>query len=100
MKWKEMTPRERDMLIHEKIMCKQDEPIPAYTTDLNAAWQVVEQFGRVQIGRNAATGQHREVSEVWLYTDLDPWKYGQGIANTLPEAICLSALHAIGHVIE
>jgi hypothetical protein len=43
MRWAEMTPEERNTLVAEQIM---DGVEGRYSTDLNAAWQIVEHLAQ------------------------------------------------------
>ena len=97
-KWNDMSPRERDSLVAEKVMnldilnrfdtplnAKIWHPIQHYTTDITAAWEVVVhmkyRFDLSCRGR-------------WKASFGDEPKYE--IALTAPEAICLAALRAKG----
>lgn len=73
-------------------------PPLAYTTDMNAAWQVVERFGAAEV---------RKWPNVRRYED-KPYScsiatHGQTFSEwgkTPAEAICLAALRAVGVTIE
>jgi hypothetical protein len=112
MKWDEMTPRERDALVAEKVMgwtkevnqfefggyvwmvsegefILNDDWQPS--TDISAAWKVVEKFEGAQI--------HHAKTHVHLWS-AEFFKNGESIASgfsaTAPEAICKTALKAVG----
>lgn len=110
--WKEMTDRERDALVAEKVMGwnnvhregdwglfgrpfggLRDYPIPYYSTDIAAAWEIVEAL------RDKLESFDFELSSfkdgTWgctFYEFLYPQKYSRIAAD----AICLAALKAIG----
>lgn len=62
-----------------------EESIPHYSTDITAAWQVVEKMGIYLDGHGTK----------WV-----AWSQGhKGIeASTAPHAICLAALKAVGAI--
>lgn len=117
--WTDLTPRERDCLVAEKVMsikvidlgdgilyynapigtcsfyCKNHQHmLPEYSTDINAAWDVVEKMRNI-------LGQDIQSFSLWTTTT---GTYGAhfklGINNsfgdTAPLAICLAALKAMG----
>jgi hypothetical protein len=123
MKWDEMSPRERDALIAEKVMgyevidvlkqgithmdngTKRWIKNPNYSTKIADAWQVVEKLKQ----------KHDFVTIVWgdgtwgchIATMLPPndeWEYDSNEwvadAPTAPEAICKASLLAMGVEIE
>lgn len=60
---------------------------PKYSTDIAAAWKVVEKFSsRFSMSRDAL-GWH---------ANMTPFVGGDCIADTAPHAICLAALKAVG----
>ena len=73
--------------------------VPAYTTDIAAAWQVVEQLhGRLWFEIHCAGGKRADDTfEVSVYTDY--WEQTEptavAVAETAPLAICLAALKAV-----
>lgn len=68
-------------------------PLPAYSADIAAAWQVVERFWLVQIVRSEV---YHEAYEVRIMTETGPEHVEE--ANTAPLAICRAALKAVGAV--
>jgi hypothetical protein len=115
--WNEMTTRERDALVAEKVMgwtrvrnmgdCdefrKNDywgfngvytDRIPHYTTDISAAWQAADKFHIVELQKFGA----RNIYRCFVYTDSN--HNGAGVANTAPEAICKAVLTAVGVDVE
>jgi hypothetical protein len=100
MKWSEMSARERDALVAERIMgqkiprpLKFGTPIAPYSISIDAAWKVVEKL--------------KETRYVHLWFDGDGWWFevevGEGALESVeakapnaPEAICLAALRAVG----
>lgn len=98
--------RELDALIAEKVMgwkppefidgvslerrWKNDrgefDSLPRYSTDIAAAWEVVEKIGLI-IGKNGP---------VWDAQDLWDLPVYFASADTAPHAICLAALKAVG----
>lgn len=95
--------RELDALVAEKVMgwtevCGYEgeykgywKILPKYSTDIAAAWAVVELplFDGWAIGRNA--------SGKWEV--FNPWEnnFVVSVADTAPHAICLAALKAVGY---
>jgi len=95
--------RELDTLIAEKVMgldigddC--DHSIdsclcfPPYSTDIAAAWQVVDKLISAECGFVVSGGG----SLPWLAT----FRNGQAHAETAPLAICLAALKAVGYEVK
>ncbi len=71
--------------------------VPSYSTDIAAAWQVVEHFGsdcRVDLTKYA--GDHGYHCFISRYTYDDEHYLGDCEAPTAPHAICLAALAAVG----
>jgi hypothetical protein len=112
-KWSELSPRERDALVAEKVMGfnKSDldfmgeihvekdgihRELPHYTTDIAAAWEVVEKLNcqgyRVEIvcGSQGDTYVTFVIGGIRCRVD----------CYNLKEAICLAALKAVGVEIE
>lgn len=98
---RDMKPgRELDALIAEKVMGFWDThaaqygetPVPPYSTDIAAAWQVTEKFE----GVNVLT--HKNGWQVQLVPRNSKLAYDVHIANgtTAAHAICLAALKAKG----
>lgn len=118
-----MNLREIDALVAEKVMGHTVEPrlpglsgeywddtdggiVSDYSSDIAAAWQVVEKFvEQVKADRNMEIsfvmgfdGSHWEAG-IWKH---DEWYLGGGgyvheiKADTAPLAICLAALKAVG----
>lgn len=65
--------------------------IPPYSTDISAAWQVVEKLKKDHVFslKIAGNGTHAHVS----FTDLDNKNYDP--CDNIPHAICLAALKAV-----
>lgn len=67
------------------------------STDIAAAWEVVEKFDRYEIVK---TELPLPTGEVWKpHVVLSHWKkdsFGTAFGDTVPHAICLAALKAIG----
>lgn len=128
--WTEMTARERDALVAEKVMGWIDfwegegfvmgyppneqamgiegerAPVPPYTTDIAAAWQVLERMTDPSRD-DQCTFQMRRITDwddpTWGYDvrfgrKYDPTRQPDRIAwaHTAPEAICIAALKAVG----
>jgi starvation-inducible outer membrane lipoprotein len=100
-KWSEMTPRERDALVAVKVMGWEvvrgtvvppgyeswSKPeVPSYTTDICAAWEVVEMMKRMD--------EHVR----YHFDDLTCERYC--IWELTPEIICKAALKAMGVDVE
>jgi hypothetical protein len=108
--------RELDALVAEKVMgyrrhhddCNTywvdsdgEEPTHShdYSTDIAAAWEVVEKLAEKRIQISAAPLWGSEGRMIWEAT----WKkvndtWNPVHANSAPHAICLAALKAVGHV--
>jgi len=118
--------RELDVLLAEKIMgwtvhhAKEggwgappanvrlgaiSEYIPAYSTDIAAAWEAVEKIGRRVASKRCVVDfilewDHSENCWCagWAYYSYDGPQYEfAGKAETAPLAICLAALDAVGY---
>lgn len=113
-RWKELTPTQRDRLVSEKIFGIReyelwprgkdgpsviyrkdaddnlvDDPIPPYTTSMDAAWQVVKRF-TVSVELIYTPGRD-------TYCKIQP-PIGEpvyGIAENPAEAICIAALRSV-----
>lgn len=135
MKWSEMTPRERDALVAEKVMGlnKEDyysdydklssqkqnvisrgqgwfpEPLKNYSTDIKAAWEVVEKLTSEKwlAFKVLQRPSRADANEAWtkgLKAVVEIIFGGQGVngppltvkASSAPEAICLAALRVVG----
>ena len=69
--------------------------IPEYSTNIAAAWEVVE-----KMRENQTVGIH-EYSEGWEVVLIGPGcAVADGQADTAPHAICLAALQVVGHTID
>ncbi len=85
--------RERDAIVAEKVMgydMEVEDPLPFYTTDIAAAWEVMEKMRKkyaVSIG--VGTKCHVVVLDVFLNQVAEAWQ-------PAPLAICLAALKAVG----
>ncbi len=108
MKWEELTPRQRDALVAEKVMgwhdiverdmyaygVTPDGPsavVRNYTTDIAAAWQVVEYMAQ----RHATI--EITVTDVLTHVAIGLLRpKAVAYSKEAPEAICLAALRAKG----
>lgn len=94
--WSTMSSHERDALVMRKVMGRTmsmiglSEHVPHYTTDIAAAWQVMEKM------RGNKWDMHLSVN---LHDKWETWLYHQPTRNeslahapTAPEAICLAAI--------
>jgi hypothetical protein len=77
--------------------------VPHYTTDIAAAWEVVEQFKAdgvwFSIESNAVEWE-ADIRTVVNDDDEQVIRLGVGYAMTAPEAICIAALRACGVEVE
>ena len=75
-------------------------PLSPYTTDIAAAWQVVEKMRRdgwrVTIHSLKFPARETELWEVWLHEELKFAARGAARGQSVAEAICLAALKAVG----
>lgn len=123
LKWSELSPRERDALVAEKVMGftvtdwptgksfpvtsaiaagvlseRQESRIPHYTTQIAAAWEVVEKLRREKMLVTVVSDEDGGWNaEMWDYNNRQS---GEVFAESAPEAICLAALRACGVEIE
>lgn len=88
MHWEQLTTEERDQLVAEQIMDGVDD---RYTTDLHAAWKVVERLAQQGM---KTTGIHLFPHPDGCDAMIGPLYLAPGTicAKTAPEAICLAAL--------
>lgn len=94
MKWGEMSPRERDVLVAEKVM-GWTYLVPRYTTDISVAWEVVEKWRLYEVHKVG------DWYTVWFYgIHPNTSDYAEASAPTASEAICKAALKAVGVDIE
>lgn len=100
--------RELDALVAEKVMGRilipdevlkhtsatNFEDIPAYSTDISAAWQVVEKM--LELGAYVDIGIDKYGAQVQLDNYDGKWESGESIrADNAPLAICRAALKAL-----
>jgi hypothetical protein len=122
--WDDFPDRRRDQLIAEKIFGKEvssgwaagslaimedsgsirlpKETLPAYTTDMTAAWLVVEKMlEKVVFTCEVGDSVSNESKYVVIAFDRTPAQNEvRTAAATMPEAICLAAFKAFGIKIE
>jgi hypothetical protein len=120
-KWAEMTPRERDALVAEKVMGwtkiwynadSDDHPeadcanglcpdgtytsIPFFTTDISATWGVVEKMHQdgflFDLSNSVGAGYIAQFYKGNYYVS--------GYIKSAPEAICIAALKVVGVDVE
>ena len=114
-----MDNREIDALIHEKVFgrcahqwlqhlspmqcfkCGQAETqytkTPFYSTDIAAAWQIVEQLDSCEISQNGASHvENPDHKKGWRANHTRDGRIYLAFAETGPMAICLAALQAVG----
>jgi hypothetical protein len=110
-KWSEMEPRERDALVALRVMGFSNvmvmsreqavgydyfvhlREVPYYTTDMSAAWKVIEKFH----GYELLGSEHGCICTLWI--DLNTSRTSPN-CDTAPEAICIAALRAVGVDVE
>lgn len=101
--------RELDALVAEKVMgwtvaledrgpcrvwrphensAERSQPIPPYSTSIEAAWEVVEKMRQREFGFS--------LNDAWIAWFLAAPNEYQADADTAPHAICLAALKAVG----
>lgn len=89
MQWAILTPSERDAIVGKKIMgCP-----GAYTTDLNAAYLVVEEMVRIGCFVSVFQGPGAAAKTCSVWDAEQPAHIAKQVAETVPEAICLAAVH-------
>jgi hypothetical protein len=109
-KWNELTQRERDTLVAEKVMGwvvtgefgypnRNDgnigsltQKIPHYTTSIADAWQVVEKMHQTHMVAIFADKEYT----VHMIPKVTIRCFNEAITSTAPEAICIAALRAVG----
>lgn len=123
--WESMTPRERDALVAEMVMgwgavvmgatsvaggvepgshYPGAVPVPPYTTDIAAAWRVVEHMANdgfdFEVSGDPYDGDESRFAYFYKGDSNAPWKSGtveaKAWASAAPEAICRAALRAMG----
>ena len=120
--------KELDVLVAEKVMglysIVRDFDLPAsereptalpYSTDIGAAWGVVEKLGQERIPKRVISGEVQKYC-LWLHQDIDGTfvahfspdenmkmsisaGFPTGSNTTAPHAICLAALKAVGYTV-
>jgi hypothetical protein len=92
--------RQHDIWYGPKLKMAQafDRP-PNYSTDIAAAWEIVEKFSKLGWDVTVFSGgEMRDGDEI--YAEFDPrycdGKFALKSAYTAPHAICLAALNAVG----
>ncbi len=108
-KWVELTTVQRDILIAQHVTKIQHEwaisivkgntleetnSAPKYSTDMNAAWLVVEHFRNQRFDVHVASAPLQY--DVLIASRRWEWKRFEASAESAPEAICLAALRAVG----
>jgi hypothetical protein len=92
-KWSEISAHERNVLVADKVMGHPGE-YRHFSTDISAAWKVVEKMVAEGWEPSIEYSSHGYPWTVWMGHDaLDA---GVGHGDTVPSAICLSALRAVG----
>jgi hypothetical protein len=72
------------------------EKLKSYSTDLKAAWEVVEFFkDRIRFVLTMGEMPSKFYSNVVIHLGMGNFKEYQAEANTAPEAICLAILNSI-----
>lgn len=87
---------ELDALVAEKVMGWRDDVAllpPSYSTDIKAAWEVVEKMGSNFI---IASEKRGEFAVFFGPGEIDEFCK----SSSSPHAICLAALKAVGYEIE
>ncbi len=70
-----------------------EQPVPKYSKFIAWAWEVVEQFNTFEIGKRGPS-----LSEIYCsLTRYEPEQFGVSSGTTVPHAICLAALKAVGY---
>ena len=82
------------------------EPTPCYSSEIAAAWEVVEQMVDRNYGKVHVSGSHYHGWHAWVAWD-DDGEHGSSVSTTepicavtAPLAICLAALRADGLEVE
>jgi hypothetical protein len=117
-KWADMSPRQRDALVAEKVMGLVVHPHggvwdgknPATyrtnfhpSTDIGAAWEVVEKLAEQNSGDlSVSIYQRKTFQPLWRCTITDSTFKQHVVYEHLsaPEAICKAALKAVGVDVE
>jgi hypothetical protein len=118
-KWDELSPRERDALVAEKVMgwVLGNNPLTSMidtgwidpvtgswakgfspSADITDAWQVVEKLQEVYLYTDIRTCA--DFYEVWITDHANDSTTGTFATPKLPEAICFASLKAMGVEIE
>jgi len=81
---------------------KPDEMIPHYTTDINAAWQIVEagKFHSVELECYLPKNTEQALYRCFILVVAEGQPYKQYASKTAQEAICLASLKACGVRVE
>lgn len=69
-------------------------PVPHYSTDIAAAWEVVERL-RADHGDYSVIVCWAHETQQWVCSDFDSMTW-EGAGETAPLAICRAALKAVG----
>lgn len=86
------------LAINKSNLKLKDIPIPAYSTDISAAWEIVEEFRRGWRNKKAAAVIDMKISDWIDYPDCECSIYSPDIAKvtvysySMPLSICLAAL--------
>ena len=97
--WQETTSGDRDALVAEKVMGVH----AAYTTDMNAAWQIVRRINKPDnLGKYDQYARFIEEMKKVVGSDMffDLFYCDQEGCHLDPDRICLSALRAMGFEVE
>ncbi len=115
MKWSELTTPERDKLIaaeifravrHESLRWnwqignRRMKWLPSYSTDISAAWEVIDKMSSCYWDMMLETGSKDPLSQVTFYRTNDIKSQYHAVSLVVSEAICKAALRAIGIEIE
>ena len=84
--------RDLDALIAEKVMGSENN-CPHYSTDITAAWEVVEKFHKIDVS-HTFDGWFCSIDTSDEYGQNGTWSHAQG--QSAPHAICLAALNVVG----
>ena len=89
--------------VHNDTDEQNDDMLASYSTDISAAWQVVEKVGLFHRYGDCLTYDHD--SKKWQIGKY--WREYDGVAldvtvdaDTAPHAICLAALKAVGYEVQ